>query len=405
MIVAFTKDWNDVPTCTTHILREMAKSIPVLWVESIGTRRPNLAVGSKDIGRVVNRLKCLLKGPEWKENVLWVLSPLIIPKASKPWELTVNRILFRLQERAAMRKMKRRLPPISDLRLPIFEYWCFVPNAVDLVPSPSGGNEVIYYCVDDWTQFHNLDGKYLGEKERQLVSRANIIFAASRFLEKKLQTMINTTDLRPPPARRSFGEGESSVLRYMPHGVEHAKFAAALSPDTTVPEDIAAIPYPIVGFYGNLHSWVDLGLVSELAQRKTEWQFVLIGHPYDDVSAVESLPNVHLLGRREHDDLPAYCRAFDIAIIPYDMTQARMESVNPVKTKELLAAGCPIVAAAVPELENMSEDILIARSADEWIAAIEQQLARKDRQAISGRVLSEDWTPKVQAIRGIVDAA
>ena len=190
---------------------------------------------------------------------------------------------------------------------------------------------------------------------------------------------------------------------YMPHGVEHAKFAAALAPQTVIPADIATIPHPIIGFYGNLHSWVDVDLIATVARNQKMWHFVLIGHPYDDMSPVESLPNVHLLGRKEHDELPAYCKAFDMGIIPYDMSGPRMESVNPVKTKEILAAGLPIVASAIPELEGMEPDVLIARSTEQWIDGIETQLARQDRRNISEGVRSGEWVEKVAEIRRIVD--
>ena len=80
MIIAFTKDWDDVPTCTTHVLREMAKTIPVLWIESIGTRMPHVA-SVRDWGRGLKRLARLFAAPEHRENKLWVLSPLLIPGA------------------------------------------------------------------------------------------------------------------------------------------------------------------------------------------------------------------------------------------------------------------------------------------------------------------------------------
>jgi glycosyltransferase involved in cell wall biosynthesis len=266
---------------------------------------------------------------------------------------------------------------------------------------PSPKQRVIYYCVDDWTQFHNLDGEYLGRKERQLVTRADTIFAASRFLADKLQQTVTSSS----SGSRIADPASAPKVHYMPHGVEHAKFAAALTPETATPVDVSRIPHPIIGFYGNLHSWVDVRLIADLAAACQDWQFVLIGHPYDDVSPVESLPNVHLLGRREHDELPAYCRAFDVAVIPYDMSSNRMESVNPVKTKELLAAGLPVVASAVPELAGMEPDVVIARSVAEWLSAIEAQLSREDRQAISRRVKQEDWVEKVTEIRGLVDRA
>jgi len=100
---------------------------------------------------------------------------------------------------------------------------------------------------------------------------------------------------------------------------------------------------------------VDFELLERLAKGHPEWNFVLIGEIYCDISRLQKQSNVHFLGRREHCQLPAYCKGFDVGIIPYDMKQARMESVNPVKTKEILAAGVPVVAADVPELRVTSD--------------------------------------------------
>ena len=294
------------------------------------------------------------------------------------------------------------------------EYWCFVPNAVDLLQkrdsrekaqeaqkgarsrlrasatarraARAGRDLVIYYVVDDWTKFHNLDGEWMGGKERELLGRADVVFAASGVLEREMKER---------------GRGD---VHYVSHGVEYGKFAAALGSETVVPDDVAGLPKPVVGFYGNIHPWVDLGLVAELARRKPAWSFVLIGHPYVDVGALKALPNVHCLGRREHDELPAYCRAFDVAVIPYDMGQVRMESVNPVKTRELLAAGVPIVASDVPELRQFGDRVLIGRTIEEWVSALEKQIERSDRRAISESVKNDDWSARVRQIRDIVDA-
>jgi transposase InsO family protein len=274
MIVAFTKDWSDVPTCTTHILREMGKTRPVLWVESIGTRRPSLKRGGKDIRRIIRRLSRLWQGAEWKENHLWVLAPVLIPKPTRRWQGTVNRWLFQCQERAALRRMGRvlecgsgsskTLPHPHAHTLP--SYWCFVPNAGDLLPrrrkisdrrpqtadrdekrcttkdtesTKGGGGEdcaggrtnvpahertsapalVVYYCADDWSLFPNLDGAYLAAKERELVARADIVFATSMPLVEKMQGVA---------AHAALAHNGLPHVVYAPHGVEHAKFARAL---------------------------------------------------------------------------------------------------------------------------------------------------------------------------------
>jgi len=388
-IVAFTKDWGDVPTCTTHILREMAKSIPVLWVCSIGTRKPQ--VGSvKDWRRLLDRIAAGFRRAVLKEAHLRVLRPLLVPKAEMGFCRWLNRRLFRFY-------LWREVPRAFKGTI---EYWCFVPNAVDLLPAiPSGrlnradaGCRTLYYCADDWTRFHNLDGTWMAAKEAALLARADVVFATSRYLVEKFNALCK--------------DAVSPRIVYMPHGVDYGAFAKALNRQLPLPADMASLPGPVVGFYGNLHSWVDFPLIARLAEARPQWSFVLIGEIYGDVSVLRSCGNVHLLGRREHALLPDYCRGFDVAIIPYDLAQARMESVNPVKAKELLAAGVPVVASPVPELAHYGEDVIRCETDAAWLAALERQwrLSLESRGQISNRVANEGWGRKVLDIRRAVEA-
>lgn len=394
-IVAFTKDWDDVPTCTTHILRHMARTLPVLWVESIGLRRPNLAA-AHDWRRLARKLARALRGVAWKSDRLGVLTPLVIPGARSPAGQILNRSLLRHQIRRALGTMPAERT----------EYWCFVPNATPLLPRtsslppsprelhpgkghpPQGPSlRVIYYCVDDWSTFHNLDGAWLAACEAELLRRADLILTPARALEEKCRR-----EARGP-------------VYYSPHGVDYAAFSRALDPDTVIPPDLARLPSPRVGFYGNLHPWVDRELIAALARAEPSWTFVLIGDIFVDLSPLKSFSNVHLLGRREHDQLPAYCKGFDVAIIPYDLRQPRMASVHPVKIRELLAAGVPIVSCALPELRSFegSRDIEIARDFDEWRRHLAAQMARTDRKQISQRMSTEDWARKVAWMRSLAE--
>ncbi len=385
-IVAFTKDWGDVPTCTTHILREMAKTIPVLWVCSIGTRKPQ--VGSlKDWRRLLHRIATGLQKAVPKENRLRVLRPILVPKAEWRFCRWLNRLLFRLY-------LWREVPRSFKGTI---EYWCFVPNAVDLLPARADesvcGNSkdvacrIIYYCADDWTKFHNLDGAWMSEKESWLIKRADAVFATSRYLVEKFNAICQGA-VAPP-------------VVYMPHGVDYEAFAKALDRKLPLPADLAGIAKPIVGFYGNLHAWVDFALIARLAAARPDWAFVLIGEIYEDVSDLRLLGNVHLLGRREHAMLPDYCRGFQAAIIPYDLSHARMESVNPVKAKELLAAGVPVVASPVPELAQYGADVMLCESDEAWVSSLAHQLQLSEdaRNLISQRVANEGWGSKVLEIR------
>ena len=400
MIVAFTKDWDDVPTCTTHILREMGKREPVLWVGSIGTRKPSVG-SAKDVRRIWRRVWRGLLPPEHKENHLYVLHPLLIPKARSGGAVALNRWLFRWYVWRFVRMARRRYRPLEGRNVPSsgapIEYWCFVPNAVDLLPrrdvSERRGDKVVYYVADDWTAFHNLDGAWMKAKEDGLVQRSDVIFATSGILVEKLRKVCG-----------SVGRSGDRLVVYMPHGVDHALFEKALDRSIALPPELREMSHPIIGFYGNLHPWVDFGLIEALAKARAVWNFVLIGEDYGAPASLKACANVYVLGRREHSMLVEYCRGFDVGMIPYDMGQARMESVNPVKTKELLSAGVPVVGSEVPALSGYGEDVLLCRSVEQWLAALEKQAAKDaaERAAISARMRGETWAAKVARIREMI---
>lgn len=374
-IIAFTKDWNDVPTCTTHILREMGKTMPVLWINSIGMRRPQFSK-TGDMRRVIRKLAGALRPAELKENQLRVLSPLALPKADSAIVRALNRLFLSWGVKRALRAMGDG--PV--------ELWTFIPNAVDYV-GLFGESKVVYYGVDDWSKYPGIDTEWVLDCERRLLERADTVFVASRHLE---------TRWRPIAGDR---------VHYMPHGVWHEQFAAALRPDLAVPTDLAVLPSPRIGFYGNMYDWIDFDLLDQLAAKRPQWSFVMIGPVYCDVSRLQQRANIHFLARREPGELPAYCKGFDVALIPYKLSDPRMESVNPIKLRELLAAGVPVVASDIPEVRGISGYVKTARTTEEFLAALDAALAAGyDRKAISDERRSDDWPLKVQDIRRIVES-
>lgn len=372
--IAFTKDWNDVPTCTTHILRQIGKNEPVLWVESIGTRKPQLSQ-SRDLGRIINRLKRVWTPSSHKENHLSVLSPVLIPLATKPWEIKVNQSLFRFY-------LKREGLLAPDLEL---VFWCFIPSAIDLIQPFSDRAKIVYYCVDDWPKFENLPTDYITERENNTLNTATTIFATSLYLKNKCEQLTNQT------------------IHYMPHGVPYETFATAIEPTTSLPESFPKTDNKIIGFYGTINDWIDFDLIETLAQQKPEWEFLMLGPIYTDaIERFKTLKNVHFPGRVEYCDLPAWCKGFDVAIIPYNLKNPRMESVNPVKSRELLSAGVPVVAAALQDLVCLEPDISIAHSTDEWIQMLEKQVVRTDRTDISKRRQGDTWENKTKEILHLI---
>jgi peptidoglycan/xylan/chitin deacetylase (PgdA/CDA1 family) len=348
-IVCFAKDWEECPTSNNHVMLELAKTHRVLWLNSIATRTPQLS-SSRDVKKILLKLRSFAAGPKRVRENMWVFTPLVLPLPHSRLAKEINQRFLRLTIRWLVRR----------LGMNAFQLWSFLPNAVDYL-GKFGEALVVYYCVDDWANFKYLDGERIAEEERRLVASADLVFASALSL---------VTYRRPLNA-------ETHLAR---HGVDHALFAAALDRETPIPSDIAALPRPLLGFFGTLQDWVDFRLIRYLAHRHPEWTIVLIGPALTDVSSLRGLDNVHLLGRKPHTDLPNYCKAFSVGIIPYQIDD-RMLHVNPLKMREYLSAGLPVVSTPLPEVEEYRRYCAIARTPEEFEQAVECALRNDSPQS------------------------
>jgi glycosyltransferase involved in cell wall biosynthesis len=372
-IVAFAKDYNEDPTSCHHILRELARTRRVLWLNSVGMRTPKLSSG-RDLGRLGRKLRDFAKGPINIENDLWVFTPIVLPLPHNPVARRINRQVLR----ATVRALRFRL------RMSDFQLWTFLPNVADYVGA-LGESLAVYYCVDEFSMFSYIDAEPMLAAENALLERAHCVFAVTHALaERKRLSNLNT--------------------HVSPHGVDFASFSRALAPETVVPADIAGLLRPVIGFYGTLQDWVDLELVAYLARSHPEWSLVLIGPIMVDTAAVAGIPNVHLLGRREHRDLPAYCKGFDVGLIPYRVID-RMPFVNPIKLREYLSAGLPVVSTAVPEVRRYPHWCSVGEDHEGVRLAIERALLEdspEKRRSRSSSMQAETWQARVAEVDRIV---
>ena len=132
---------------------------------------------------------------------------------------------------------------------------------------------------------------------------------------------------------------------------------------------------------------------------------MLIGQQLGDLSAVKDLPNVHLLGQKPHSELPAYCKGFDVGMIPYRIDE-RMTFVNPLKLREYLSAGLPVVSTPVPEVTRLSHLAHVAATPDDFVAAIDRALREaspEQRRVRSQAMTNETWAARVANVARTVD--
>ena len=374
-IVAFAKDWHEDPTSNHHVLRELARTRRVLWLNSIATRKPQLG-NARDLGKIRRKLGEFVRGAVNVENDLWVATPLALPLPHNPYARAINRQILR----ATIRGLR------LQLGIKEFQLWTFLPNVADYVGT-LGEQLSVYYCVDEWSLFGYLDREQTQAAERALLDKVDAVFAINRALADA-KRVVNPHTFESP------------------HGVDHAAFARALDPATRVPDDLAALSRPRLGFYGTLRDWVDFELIAYVAKARPDWQIVLIGQKLTDTAAIDGLPNVHLLGQKRHDELPAYCKGFDVGLIPYRIDE-RMRFVNPLKLREYLSAGLPVVSTPVPEVSRYAQHVHVAADGPGFVTAIERALGETGdaaRAARSALMKVETWSARVAEVTRTVDA-
>jgi glycosyltransferase involved in cell wall biosynthesis len=366
-------DWNaQVPTTQHQLMRRLAPDNRVLFVESLGLRRPQLAGG--DIRRMAQRLRHGLSGPREVDG-LHVLSPLVLPLHSNALARRVNsELLPALVTRAAGG---------LGMREPLL--WSFVPQAEILLARLKPAR-VLYYITDDHAAKPGIDAASFRAAESRFATRADVIFASAPELVARMQ-------------------GLNDNVHYAPAVTDTRTFATALDPGPVDPV-LERLQRPRVVFVGAiLAATIDIEMMAKLAALRRDWSFAFIGpigqgDPHTNVDALRNAPNVHLLGPRQHERLPAVLRGAQAAIIPYRLGQ-QMRSVFPMKTYEYLAAGLPVVATPLDALSDVPE-VVTAVSAEQFSQCLGEAIDQDTlalRTARSAAAQPHSWESRLSQIR------
>jgi glycosyltransferase involved in cell wall biosynthesis len=371
-IICFSNDWDGDPLSKKHIMQRLAKRNRILWVNSIGNRNPTASV--HDLKRVIKKLREFVKGSKTVEGGIHVFSPLAIPFHGNAAARWINRKALRWSLQRACRRL--------DFRRPIT--WSFVPASADIAGS-LGEAAVIYHCVDEFSEFTGTDKTAILSLEQRLIQKSQCVIVSS-------EPLLNSKRLHNP----------NTFL--ITHGVDVSHFRKACDPQTVIPADLAAAPKPVIGFFGLIADWVDLDLIRFLATSRPQWTFVLIGKVVTDLNAIDGLPNIRILGQKPYASLPAYAKAFDVALLPFRINELTL-AANPLKLREYLAAGLPVVSTAIPEAERLKHALQIARNESEWLTMIEQLIdsgKTGPQLRISEQMNCESWDAKVEELSNVV---
>ncbi|HMF01644.1 MAG TPA: glycosyltransferase, partial [Terriglobia bacterium] len=371
-IICFCNDWDGDPLSKKHIMQRFAKRNRVLWVNSVGIRRPEASVS--DLRRVIKKVREFVHGSRKVDEGIHVFSPLAFPFHGSAAGRWINRKVLRWS--------LLRVCGQLGLRNPIT--WVFIPASAE-VAGALGERTLVYHCVDEYTEFTGADKAGLLALEQQLMKKSHCVIVSSDLLMNNKRRHNRNTFL-------------------VTHGVDVEHFRKACLPTTVVPDDIRALKKPIIGFFGLIADWVDLGLIRSLAMSRPEWTFVLIGKSATSLAPVEGLTNVHLLGQKPYVSLPAYARAFDVALLPFIVNELTL-AANPLKLREYLAAGLPVVSSALPEAEKLQHSVRIGRNQAQFLELIQNIIDSRQtgpQLSISQHMDSESWDAKVEELSRIV---
>lgn len=239
---------------------------------------------------------------------------------------------------------------------------------------------VIYDCMDFHAGFSTNEDAML-ERERSLVAGADLVAVSSAFLEREIA----------PSARR--------IVR-VPNACEYGHFAS-VAPRPPGPR-------PVVGYYGAISDWFDADLVADLAERRPDWDFLLVGSTFGaDVSRLSALPNVRLPGEVAYKDVPGWISRMDVLVIPFRRTSLT-EATNPVKAYEILAAGRPLVSVPLPEVVALGSLVRIASDVAEFDREITAALGERSAGAVEERrafARRQTWEARFESLSAEVAGA
>ena len=209
---------------------------------------------------------------------------------------------------------------------------------------------VVYDCMDLHSGF-STNRPAMVEQEQALLIGADLVVVSSAMLERE-------------------AAGHARRVEVIRNGCDFEHFSA-------VPGHRPG-RRPVIGYVGAIADWFDADLVADLAERRPDWDFLLIGSTYTASDRrLRRLPNVTMPGEQPYDSLPSWIERFDVAIIPFRRVPLT-EATNPVKAYEMLASGKPVVAVPIPEVARLAPLVRLASTASEMEVEILAALAEDD---------------------------
>jgi glycosyltransferase involved in cell wall biosynthesis len=358
-----------------QFIRRFARRCRVLYVNSLGVRTPSVSEGSMFFRRVTRKLGSLARFCRDGGEGFDVLSPLFAPIFDGPAGAAVQAAL-RWQLISVLRRLGMRRPLI----------WVACPTAACVLDRLPGAG-VVHQLSDCYGALQGGPAAAATQMERRVANRADLVVCSSEKLVER--------------AQRLYGQGE-----YVDHGVDFDLFDAAARA-RSVPPELTAVPHPIVGFFGNIDgNTVDRTLLDGVIRLRPQYRFVLVGSMTHEFDALKRLANVVAIPRQLYQRVAPFGATFDVCIMPW-LQNEWIEHCNPVKLKEYLALGKPVVSTPFQELRRTDSLCIEAVGAEAFAAAIDRALREDnetDREKRRAWAAQNTWDAKFRQVVELLKA-
>ncbi len=356
-----------------QMMREFSETVPILYVNSIGMRPPKIGEGAMFFKRIKRKLKSLFRGLVHVRSNFSVFSPAALPGGGKgaltSW---ISNVALTTQVKIAARRCGIKRPLV----------WIACPPA-DRVLDSLKPAKIVYQRTDRFEDFAGVDPDAIKQFDQNLKKRADsVLFCARELYETE--------------------KAQNPGSIFVDHGVDFDRFSVAgldFEKNATEPADVKKIPHPRVGFVGGIDAHTfDPDLFLEVTEALPEVSFVMVG--------ACSLPNgwcphdnVHLFGQRPYEQVAQYMAACDVLIMPWNRSEW-IKACNPIKMKEYLAVGKPVVSTYFPEVDYFSDHIAVATNGLDFSAQIKKLIENPGNAAPRReKVRIHTWAAKAQIIQ------
>ncbi|MGB0165903.1 MAG: glycosyltransferase [Luteibaculum sp.] len=310
-----------------------------------------------------------------------VYLPLVLPINFLP-KSSLFRVLKAFNDWLIYRRLDR-LWKIKDLKNATFIN-IYNPIFPTQLPKRFGANPQVYFTVDkisasDYLKKH---GPWL---EKLAMENADFGLATSRQLQSDYQHL--------------------NTVHYLPNAADISLFARSRETSFDCPDEIKNLQGDIILYTGNLSIREDFVLLLKISKAYPQKHLVLVG-PINTKRHLEigldKRENVHFLGPKKLEELPAYLQHAQVAIIPF-LCNALTAAIYPLKINEYLATGIPVVSTAFSkDIAAFQEVIYLSQSHDEFLANLEKAIQEDSKEKQEQRfefAANNTWENRADLLR------